>query len=264
MPSMNISTLVTGRVEAARHSADYYSAGMNAISTSLIAHEKEIRSLWKNKTSPRFKKDAPTCCRLILEQSMAALLGRIDPIRFIAIYRGALSQDFQIGARNHSSLDWSKDIIPSDLKISTGAHWTQETLKKGVTRSLLDGHIADYIFSSAHNLAIEKITDATIDKASLPEWVILLLKYDSGTHLLPEIRKRASAAHSALSKGMHFEFFKGGETRPESEIIESAVRNAIIVVATSSIYVHYSDIATNKASCPKILNAFLEITAHFS
>ncbi|MEX8506585.1 hypothetical protein [Leptothrix ochracea] len=260
-----LQKIVIGKTPLEGNEAYSYSKGMRVISASLLEHGNELQELWGNRDSAEFKKIAPVCTRIILEQSMAALLGRIDPIRFVAIYKGSHSSDFKIGERNASSFNWSKDAIPTDLKIKHGSYWTQDSLGKGIIRSILDGHVADYVFTSAHELAVAAITDATQDKQKLPSWLIRFTQFDEkqSQAILNELRIKASTAYSSLSKGIHFEFFGGDSTKPEANDITESIRNAIIVIATSGMYINFSDIALNKISDNEARDSFIDLVEFF-
>lgn len=262
--SMRLTDLVVGTPVQSRHDGDQFSIGMAALTSSLLEQERELRQLWRGSRGASFQRAAPTCCRLMLEQSMAALLGRVDPIRFVAIYKGARAPDFKIGDRNNSSLNWSRDVIPSGLVFKTGQHWTQDVLGKGIVRAMLDGHVADYVFSSSHPIALDLITDAVSSDDRLPQWLIQMQKYETGSTVLGETRKLAASAYSCLSKGIHFEFFNDGDTRPESEIIQQAVSDAISVIATVSLYVGITDISLNKHRLNRVVISFVDAIKHFS
>lgn len=234
---------------------------MDSIALSLNEHGEELLELWENKGHADFVRIAPTCARLLLEQSLATILGRLDPLRFLSIVRGSRSPDFQLGGKNVSSFSWSGDVFPP-AKPGAGGWWSQETLKT-LIRGVLDGHLADYLFGSHHEVLRDKLTDAVIDQASLSTWVINLLKMERGDHCLSLVRKRAGECYSSLSKGMHFEFFKDHQTRPTAIEVEAAVRDAVAVVATCGLYSHFTDVALQRLPQDQAINNFLELTSRF-
>ncbi|CAE6696213.1 MULTISPECIES: hypothetical protein [Paraburkholderia] len=254
-------SLAVGQQDSLLPDADF-TRGMRAIGDSLQQHGAELAHLWDNKGDPEFVKIAPTCARLMLEQSLATTLARLDPIRFISIVKGSSSPDFLIGSKNASSFYWSKDVLP-DVKPTAAGLWSQETLSKTLHRAMLDGHLADYLFGSAHVKAIEGLTDKTAGDAELPQWIISLLKYESGTHVLSTLRKKAGESFSSLSKGIHFEFFKGNTTGLSVEEITAAVSGAIAVAATTGLYSHFTDIALRRISQENAISHFLFLVKKF-
>lgn len=232
-----ISELIAGDVKSIVHTGEF-TKGLKAIEESLSKHELELSAHWLN-TSPTLDvRVFSSCSRMLLEQGSAALLGRVDPIRMVAIVKGSASADFKLGQRNASSFIWGKDVIP-DTKPGTG-FWTQDSLGKGVHRALLDGHLADYIFTSAHKELEDPLFEATSKRTQLPDWIIELQKLDRGALVLSKLRTLASEAYSTLSKGIHFEFFLGRETTPDINEIRNSTSKAITVIATVALYTHFS------------------------
>lgn len=251
-----LSRLVAGDIGTVEHSGEFTS-GLKAIEKSVAKHEDELALHWSSTSSTLDTRVFSSCSRLILEQSAAALLGRIDPIRMVSIVKGSASVDFKIGYRNASSFIWGKDVVP-DIKPGNG-FWTQESIGKGVCRALLDGHLADYIFTSSHKELQDPLFDATRTKAQLPDWIIELQKLDRGEPVLSKLRTLASEAYSTLSKGIHFEFFLGKETTPDLKEIRNSTSKAVIVIATAALYTHFSDVATLKINRDLAIDSFLQI-----
>ncbi|MBX9960298.1 MAG: hypothetical protein K2Y15_09200, partial [Burkholderiaceae bacterium] len=165
------------------------------------------------------------------------------------------------GGFNSSSFIWSKDVLP-DIKPGSG-YWTQESIGKGIHRALLEGHLADYVFTSAHGEVIDEVTDSTNKQPRLAAWVIELLKVERGEAVLAKLRSETSEAYSTLSKGIHFEFFLGKETRPTTEEVQRATSKAMTAVATVALYSHFSDISILKIDKPTAIDSFLQIIDEF-
>lgn len=254
----SLSEIICGKIIDKNHPGEF-TAGMTAASTSLLDHEKQLSRLWEIDSTNEFKRIAPACTRLILEQGLAIILGRLDPIRFVTIIKGSNSIDFKIGNKNSSSFNWTKDVLP-DLKPGNSGYWSQETIGKSVHRAALDGHLADYLFNSCHTNLINDLTDETSTLAELPEWIIQLLRLEKGEHVLAAIRSKAQEAYSVLSKGVHFEFFLGRNTMPERGEIKDAITKSILVLSTTALYSHFSDISIQRLSRKKAIKCFLSLT----
>ncbi len=239
-----LTQLVVGRAKSAAYEGDFTNA-MKSISRSLSAHEAELRRHWTRKGKPIDSRVFSSCSRMLLEQGSAAIIGRIDPIRLITIVKGSSSVDFKLGQRNASSFIWNKDVLP-DIKPNGGSYWTQESISKGVHRALLDGHLADYIFSTAHNPVMDAIAAESRKSSTIPDWIIELQKVEKGEAILGKLRATAAEAYSTLSKGIHFEFFLGKETQPSMHELKKATNQAIFSIATASLYTHLSDVGINR------------------
>lgn len=257
----SLTRILVGRINSAPHSGDF-TTGMNAASRSLLAHEQQLVRLWNSNSHKEFSQSAPACSRLILEQGLAIVLGRLDPLRLITIIKGSNSTDFKLGQKNSSSFNWSKDVLP-EAKPGPNGYWSQETISKLVHRSILDGHLADYLFSSCHSDLLDRLTDITASLTELPEWIIQVLKLEKGEHVLAAVRARAAEAYSVLSKGIHFEFFLGQNTMPSNKELREATSKSITALATTALYSHFSDISVQRISKNEALRCFLEITKKF-
>lgn len=239
-----LTDLATGKLENHTSTGEFTNA-MNSIKKSLSKHETELNTYWKKTNKLTDPRVFSSCSRMILEQGSAAIIGRLDPIRLITIAKGSSSVDFKIGQRNASSFIWNKDVLP-DIKPNGGNYWTQESISKGIHRSLFQGHLADYIFSSAHDSMLDALTEETNSLPTVPDWIIEILKIEKGEVVLSKLRQSAAEAYSTLSKGIHFEFFLGKETQPNINEIKKATSLAVYSIATTSLYTHLCDIGINK------------------
>lgn len=239
-----------------------YTFGMDAIGDSLEENSKNLVRFWENRDARDFVKFAPSCARLVVEQCSAIILGRMDPVRFVSLIRGGESADFVLGQRNASSFNWTKDVLP-DVRPPTSGWWSQETLAKPIYRSLLHGHLADFLFESAHGSLISDLTDWTSEMMTLPGWISELLTLETGASALAILRKDATESYSSLSKGIHFEFLKGNSTSLSQEEVTSAISDAMTAIATVALYSHFTDISLHKLSRNDALSCFVGLVEQF-
>lgn len=257
----SLANLISGVNPDPSHDGDFTLA-MKSIFTSLSNHESELKDYWKNAGKTVDVRIFASCSRMLLEQGCAAILGRLDTIRLIAIIKGSSSVDFKLGQRNPSSFIWSKDVLP-DVKPSGGSYWTQESMNKGIHRALLEGHLAEYIFSTAHIPVIDKLIQATESLSIIPDWIIDIQKKEKGVAVLSTIKTMISEAYSTLSKGIHFEFFLGSNIHPNREEIVKATSKAILALATIAIYTNLTDIGLHKANSETAISSFISIISEY-
>jgi hypothetical protein len=255
-----IHRLCTGIIDRQYMESDF-TFGMDCIGESLKENADNLYDLWQDRNSRDFIKFAPTCARLVFEQSLAILLGRLDPIRFVALVRGAESTDFLLGQKNNSSFSWTKDVLP-DVKPPASGWWSQDSLKQ-VYRTLLHGQLADYLFESTHTFLIPDLTDWTSDYSTLPNWITELLAIETGNRVLGRLRKYALESYSSLSKGIHFEFLKGSSTSLSKDTVESAIGDCITVIGTCALYTEFCDIALQKSPREVALADFVALLKKF-
>ncbi|MDD2711637.1 MAG: hypothetical protein PHU77_01855 [Simplicispira sp.] len=257
----NLANLIAGENPNPSHDGDFTLA-MKSIFTSLSNHESELKNYWIDAGKTVDVRIFASCSRMLLEQGCAAILGRLDNIRLVSIIKGSSSVDFKLGQRNASSFIWSKDVLP-DVKPSGGNYWTQESMNKGIHRSLLEGHLAEYLFSTGHIPVLDKLIQATESINTIPDWIIDIQKKEKGMAVLANIRTMISEAYSTLSKGIHFEFFLGNNTQPNREEIVKATSKAIIALATIAIYTNLTDIGLHKADSDTAISSFISIISEY-
>ena len=246
----------------------------NAIETTpylqaqLSLHEAIIESFSDLKTALAGISDATaarriaTSTRQLLEQGMLATLGRVDAIRLIAAFLGCRAEDFHIGERNHSSFSWKDDVLPN-FKPKGGTVWSQENLKGGIVRATLDGHLANYIFTTTHDSVIDALAENPGNTSNLPKWATEILKLDSGLHVLSNLRDTVSKSFSALSKEIHFEFLPTAGTRQRVQELAKHIDAALFGIGTLGLYVGLCDIAVTSEQ-PRAARAHFLALAEFS
>lgn len=243
------------------HPVSEYSNGMVCISGSLKDNYNKLLQLWGKQDDENFVRFGPMLGRLILEQSLAIIIGRFDPIRFLALVRGSKSTDFVMGQQNPSSFNWTRDVHPDIAP--PPSWWTQKEITKLQSRSLLNGHLADYLFCSCHNDVIDGLSDFTASLQAVPRWISDLLNIEEGISVLAQLRTRSKTSYSTLSKGIHFEFFEGNNTQLSLSSTTEAIRDAIITVATTALYSHYSDISLQRINRNIALSNFFSVIEKF-
>ena len=55
--------------------------------------------------------DIPFYCRNVLESSLTAILGRIDPFRLITVYKVQSDPSYDLGKRAQTAVEWAGDIV---------------------------------------------------------------------------------------------------------------------------------------------------------
>ncbi|WP_186231240.1 hypothetical protein [Burkholderia gladioli] len=254
--------LTAGGIAGVAEPKGDFALGVEALARSIREHGAELETLWGNRDSnPDFVRLAPTCARLLLEQCLATVLGRLDPIRLVAIVRGSRSPDFKIGSRNNSSFSWAEDVLPN-FKPGSNPLWSQQHLKVPC-RGILDGHLGDYLFGTPHDAVLDEVQAVIAGVGTLPEWLISLPKHEDGTRCLTTVRGKAEACYSILSKGMHFEFFKNHATKPTKDEIVRGIRDAILVASTCALYSHFADISLLQIDKREAATIFVNLTTKF-
>ncbi len=252
-----LARLCIGDIPAERNGD--YSSAQRSIALSIESTAEDLINLLREANEGQVLRFAPLLCRKLLEESLSGVLGRCDPMRLVAAYRGPRSQDFKFGDRNESSINWSRDIL-CDFSPGNDS-WSQATLKKGLNRSLLDGHLCDYLFTTAHELILDQLSLCVTEKGSAPAWTLEIQKHAEGKHFASEIRNKSKQAYSYLSKGIHFEFLPSMSLEPVE--LKQQIRNSLFVISAAALYSNFCDTALDSIPMPEAGEIFFEISEFF-
>lgn len=182
----------------------------------------------------------PVVGRRYIEESMALIYGRIDPVRLVVALQGALSSDFEVGKLNPSSLAWSDFVHPPFDQIRDDC-WSQGTLRKnGVVRGLLSGHMAHCVFESGFFSCLDSLTQKSEETGEMSDWVADLQKFPEGKALLNDLRRRAGQGYSHLSKGIHFEFMPTASPSLDPMEIRRLIKDAVFISSSVALVANAS------------------------
>ncbi len=215
-----------------------------------------------NVADKQFALYGPMLTRRLLEQISLAIIARLDPIRIIVITKGAASTDFDFGKQNESSFSWTKDVLPKFD--GDGDVWSQQKLKQGIVRGLLDGHLSAYLFSQR---AFDRVTDELANyysgAAELPAWVTQIQRFQNAKDFVGDLRRRCRESYSKLSKGIHIEFFPSGVVAHSRAELDAAMSDGLYAVCSIALVSNACDITHGKISLTHAVEDFDAIAKLF-
>jgi hypothetical protein len=172
----------------------------------------------------------PFCARVLLENSCAALVGRLDPFRMLYLSEFQNQAEYEHGKRAKSSFSWTGDVVPPDER--NQVLWNLDYDVPKISRALFSKHL-DHIYWKP---AVDKMLDFI---SSLPNDPNLAEIYslDSETYL-KEASGRSNQLYSMLSKGVHWEFFSSALLFDE-QTIKNAIRDTCLLVAHLGLVSHF-------------------------
>lgn len=171
----------------------------------------------------------PFCARALLENSCAALVGRLDAFRLIYLAEFQAQPEYDAGKRAKSSFAWSGDVIPDHLP---AALWNVDSDAVKISRALLSKHVEHLYWRPAVEKAVDFCAGLPTDPA-LAEIAALD----------PEVfvdRQRGFGArlYSNLSKGVHWEFFSAASLFDEVTV-KSLIRDTCNFVSQLGLISHF-------------------------
>ena len=138
----------------------------------------------------------PVLGRSILEVSLTAVCGRIDPYRVLAIRKSQLAPEFDVATRNSLAFNWSTDVTGEEK----AKEWNQKPSLRDLQRALLSRHCHDLIWSEAFTRLLDNVpSDRGLN------WMARLRTFEPDG-FTARMRADADRLFSELSKGVHHEF----------------------------------------------------------
>ncbi|MDO8052315.1 hypothetical protein O3301_27970 [Janthinobacterium sp. SUN211] len=197
----------------------------------------------------------PFCARVLLENSCAALVGRLDPFRMLYLAEFQNQVEYEPGKRAKSAFSWTGDVLPVEEKNQVLWHLDFDVPK--ISRALFSKHM-DHIY---WKLAVENMLDYV---STLPNNPLFSEIYglDSETYLR-ETGGRSSQLYSMLSKGVHWEFFSSALLFDE-ETVKNAIRDTCALVAHLGLISHFIPTSYAKLAPEVAAQKYLSFRGLFS
>lgn len=172
----------------------------------------------------------PFCARVLLENSCAALVGRLDLFRILYLSEFQSQPEYEYGKRAKSSFSWFGDVIPDDK--AAQPLWITDHEMQRISRALFSKH-ADHVYWRP---AVEKMLDFI---STLPSDPLLaeILGINS-EHYTAECKGRSSMLYSTLSKGVHWEFFTSALVFDDATV-KAAIRDTCLLIGRLGLTSHF-------------------------
>ena len=188
----------------------------------------------------------PFLGRSILEISLTAILGRIDPFR-ILIVRETQLNNYNIGEKNEAAIQWSGDILANKR---VDKLWAANRSSEKMTRALL-GDYQDHVLWRP---AFDRLLDAVPENRG-GEWMRQLRQLTSD-RFISVIRQAVSETYKACSKGVHHEFVVPQAQSFDKYDIKTLIQNAIESTAKLAFTLNMSSQAVFGLSVEKAIDFF--------
>lgn len=190
----------------------------------------------------------PFCARVLLENSCAALVGRLDAFRMLYLSEFQSQPEYDQGKRARTAFAWSGDVMPDERNSS--ALWGMDVDAPKVSRALFSRH-ADHVYWKP---AVDRMLDfvSTIsEKDGLSE----VLDLDP-EHFIDGARGRSAQLYSTLSKGVHWEFFTSVLVFDELTV-KTQIRDTLLLIGQLGLASHFIPTAYASLSNDVAVNTYV-------
>jgi len=172
----------------------------------------------------------PFCARVLLENSCAALVGRLDPFRILYLSEFQTQPEYEQGKRARSAFSWSGDVIPEDKHGQ--ALWSLDHDIPKINRALFSKYLEHIYWKPA----VEEMLDYVSTLPPDPIFAeVLSIEADN---YISESKGRGMQLYSTLSKGVHWEFFTSALLFDETTV-KTAIRDTFLLISHLGLISHF-------------------------
>jgi len=193
------------------------------------------------------------CARAFLENSCAALVGRLDPFRLMYLAEFQAQAGFEYGRSSNSAFRWTGDVLPDDKP--PHEMWGPDHNLNKVSRALFSAYAEHVFWRPAVTSALDAIESDSSDL--LDE----LRSLDPQTYV-GYVRGRCASLYSTFSKGVHWDFFKSTIILDE-ETIKSSIRETVLILSGLSLVSHFIPTAYRSLSSGLAIESYKTIRGSF-
>lgn len=191
----------------------------------------------------------PFCARVLLENSCAAVLGRLDCFRLLYLSEFQSQPRYETGKRAKSAFSWTGDVIPEERANDI---WSMDNDLNKISRALLSKHLDHVYWKPAVNKMLDHLATLPANP-SLAE----INDIDADT-FVDQIKGRSTQLYSSLSKGVHWEFFSSSLTLDEITV-KNDLRETLLLVASLGLVSNFIPTAYASMSPTEAVNKYLEL-----
>lgn len=190
----------------------------------------------------------PFCARVLLENSCAALVGRIDTFRLLYLSEFQGQPEYEYGKRAKSAFSWFGDVIPEEKPARD--LWSVDYDVSRISRALFSQHL-DHI---CWRPAVERMLDYISVNGSDPGLRDIVL-LNSETYV-SQCKGQSLQLYSTLSKGVHWEFFNSA-LQFDEPTVKNAIRDTCLLVGHLGLVSHFIPTAYASLEPDRALEAYL-------
>lgn len=215
-------------------------SALKQLSISIDSFAKRSLKILEEKISQEGIELGPFCARVLLENSCAALVGRLDTFRILYLSEFQAQPQYEYGKRAKSAFSWVGDVIPEERP--SQELWSIDHDMSKISRALFSRHL-DHV---CWRPAVERMLDYVSSTSSAPA-LNELFSLNSDTYVNAS-KGQSLQLYSTLSKGVHWEFFNSALLFDEATV-KAAIRDTCPTCESlgSNISLHTNSICISES-----------------
>lgn len=187
----------------------------------------------------------PYLGRSMLELSMTALVGRLDPFKTLLMKKKQEQPDYDLGKPHSSSIRWQGDIVDKAVPNL----WEDKSLKDP-TRAILGAYQIELVLIDS----ARKIIDNGSEEA-MGMWFSQMSNTDA-KGVVESIKSKINTAYSSLSKGVHHELLVPQESILDRDTVLTILNDTLYIISSLSLLISQIPHAYKNESLEQCFNDY--------
>jgi len=222
---------------------------LDQLSRSIGSFSSKAISFLNEETTEETLNFGLFCARVVLENSCAALVGRVDSFRILYLTEFQAQPQYDIGKRAKSAFSWTGDVIPDD-KAST-ALWNLDHDAPKISRALFSKHFEHVYWKPAVTQMVNFLSGRESHS-----YLSDVIAFDPDNYV-NETRGISLQLYSALSKGVHWEFFTSALMFDE-DTVKTLIRDTLLLVGHLDLVSHFIPTAYASLKPAEAVEAYID------
>lgn len=223
--------------------------GLDQLRDSIVRFGGKANQFLKDDASDELLAFGPFCTRVLLENSCAALVGRLDAFRMLYLSEFQAQPEYEPGKRARSAFSWTGDVIPEDK--AAQALWSIDHDVPKISRALFSKHFEHVYWRPAVERMLDFVNTRSADPALAD-----VLSVDADVYI-GQSKGRSAQLYSTLSKGVHWEFFTSALLFDESTV-KTAIQDTCLLVAQLGLISHFIPTAYASLDLSNAVDEYIE------
>jgi len=196
------------------------------------------------------------CARVVLENSSAAIVGRLDPFRLLYLNEFQSQPSFEHGAPAKSGFRWQGDVMNPDKPLGRGRIWSSDVDIAKISRSLFSEHFDHLIWRPAYSELLDQIQSS--GREGFEELVSI-----EPEAFVSRLKGELGRLYSRLSKGVHWDFFNSAIEYDESSI-KANLQDLFTLVSILGLTSHFIPTAYSSLTPDEAFDIYDQMRSHVS
>lgn len=225
-------------------------SALDQLAMSIVSFSSKALRYLREPKSDESMSFGPFSARVLLENSCAALIARLDCFRMLYLSEFQSQPTYELGKRPRSAFAWTGDVMPHQKAPSVLWHLDHDVDK--IDRALFSEYMNHVYWKPAVGTMLDFITTYS------NEPILSELLQIPPEKFIDSVRGRGQRLYSTLSKGVHWEFFSSVLILDDLTIKES-IRDTCLIIGELGLASHFIPTAYASLQPSEAVDAYVAL-----